>query len=398
MRPLTFLSTFTGIGGMDLGLERAGMQCLGMCEIDDKARSVLDSHWKDIPKHDDITTAISSGWADQFVGRVDILVGGAPCQDLSIAGKRAGFEGERSVLYFDMVALAAFVGAKYVVYENVSGLLTSNEGRDFGAAVVALAEAGFPHVEWRMLDSQHFGVPQRRNRVFTIGCAGEDGGHQILVEPESGVGDLTSINTQRENAATRTSYGIGMGGEALDQPWMVGPVTGTLNAGGHPGSYNGQDAHTNLFLIEGPRPEGIDVYPSPSRKSRRAQTDTDYEDATDLVATFSKKHRASSTTDYESWAQDNVHPTLNVFDVGDTRATALIVDPAVAQNYTVRRLTPTECERLQGLPDGWTAFNANGKPQSDSARYRQLGNAVTANVAEYVGRLINLHAHAVGHA
>jgi DNA (cytosine-5)-methyltransferase 1 len=410
---LTYLSTFTGIGGLDLGFERAGMECVGMCEIDQNARNILNRHWPEVPKHADITTAISSGWADQFVGRVDVLIGGAPCQDLSIAGKRAGFDGERSVLYFDMVALAAHVGARYVVYENVPGLHTSAQGRDFAAALLALAEGGFPHVDWRTLDSQHFGVPQRRHRIFVVGSAGEPCSGSILVEPEGGIGDLTSVVEARKATSSSLAASPGIrrwAGSAVEEgvaaPWMVGPVTGTLNAGGHPGSYNGQDAYTNLFPVHGPRPDDVDVYPHVYRKSRRA----------------------ADADDYETWVEDPFANTLNTYEnASDVRATTVVVDkpigfnwqngggygkanaglgitedgtgplstsqvPAIADGYVVRRITPLEAERLQGFPDGWTETGADGKPLSDSARYRALGNAVTVNVAEYVGRLITAHA------
>jgi DNA (cytosine-5)-methyltransferase 1 len=148
-----------------------------------------------------------------------------------------------------------------------------------------------------------------------------------------------------------------------------------------------------------------------------------------VIQTFNKLHRAANNTDYESWGESDVAPTQNVFDVGDIRATTIIVDdgeppitfnwqngggygnandglaitedgvgplttsqtPAVAHKYTVRRLTPTECERLQGFPDGHTEFRADGTRQSDTQRYKQLGNAVTVNVAEYIAALI-MHA------
>ena len=116
---MRYLSTFSGIGGMDLGLDRAGHECVGQVEIDKKARAVLERHWPDVPKHDDIRTA--KEWASDIglVGRVDLVCGGAPCQDLSVAGARAGFTGERSVLVLDMVALAAHLGAGWILYENV---------------------------------------------------------------------------------------------------------------------------------------------------------------------------------------------------------------------------------------------------------------------------------------
>jgi DNA (cytosine-5)-methyltransferase 1 len=183
-KPVRYLSTFSGIGGLDLGLDRAGMTCVGQVEIDTKARAILQRHWPDVPKHDDIRTA--KEWASDIglVGNVDVVCGGAPCQDLSVAGRREGFDGDRSVLVLDMVALAAHVEADWIIYENVPGLLSSNQGRDLGFLLTFLAGHGFHHVEWRTLDAQHFGVPQRRRRIFLIAGTATPRGGQILSERE----------------------------------------------------------------------------------------------------------------------------------------------------------------------------------------------------------------------
>lgn len=183
---MRFVSLFAGVGGFDLGFEHAGMTCVGQVEIDKHARAVLDRHWPDVPKHDDVTTARE--WADEcgLVGAVDIVAGGFPCQDVSVAGKRAGLAGERTGLFWDALAFAAHVQAGWIVLENVPGLLSSNKGRDFGVVVTALADAGYRHVEWRVLDSQFFGVPQRRRRVFVVASRHSAAGRTrpVLVEPE----------------------------------------------------------------------------------------------------------------------------------------------------------------------------------------------------------------------
>lgn len=216
-----YLSTFTGIGGMDIGFDQAGWECAGMVEIDKYCMSILNRHWPEVPKHDDIRTA--RDWCDEqgITGNVELVIGGAPCQDLSRAGKQKGFDGgERSVLFFDMVALAAHVGARWLVYENVPGLLTSNEGRDFGAVLVALAEAGFTHVEWRMLDSQHFGVPQRRERVLLVACTADLGVGEVLTEPESLHWHPEARFTAQANPAGQATDGVGAGGG--DEPGAGG--------------------------------------------------------------------------------------------------------------------------------------------------------------------------------
>lgn len=351
MKPMTFVSLFAGVGGFDLGFERAGMECIGQVERDKRAREVLDARFPDIPKHDDVQTA--ERWAHEqgLVGRTDVVCGGFPCQDVSVAGRRAGLAGSRSGLFWDALSFAQTVEARWLVLENVPGLLSSNEGRDFGVVLSALSDAGYSHIEWRVLDSQFFGVPQRRRRVFIVACTGDIGRRQVLTESESVRRGLAQSKQTRQDVAGT------LGGGSGDRGWS-------------------SDTDRMTFV--------------PYVKSRRAQNDEDY----------------------ETWIDRPISPTLNAFDnTTESRATVLafystgggndapvedlsptvkvgssgICAPvAIAQEQAVRRLTPTECERLQGFPDGWTDMVA------DSHRYRQMGNAVTVNVANYVGDCIRV--------
>jgi DNA (cytosine-5)-methyltransferase 1 len=283
------LSLFTGVGGFDLGFEAAGMTTVGQVEIDSKCREVLAAHWPDLPRHDDVTTA--KEWIDS-VGTVDIVSGGFPCQDVSVAGFRAGLAGARTGLFWDALAIAQAAEARWIVLENVPGLLSSNQGRDFGTVITALAHAGYRHVEWRVLDSQFFGVPQRRRRVFIVGCAGTPRRGSVLAESEG----------------------------------------------------SGRD-------------------PSPNGPTRPEVTDTVEE----------RPIAFGHTQGLDIQASDKATPTLRKNGSGGAVMTA----------KEVRRLTPIECERLQGFPDNWTSMI------SDSERYKQMGNAVSVPVTEWVGRMIN---------
>lgn len=182
MSQLRFVSLFAGVGGFDLGFEQAGMKCVGQVEIDKHCQKVLQKHWPDVPLHDDVTTAVE--WAKEkgLVGNVDIVCGGFPCQDVSVAGRRAGIAGARSGLFWDAIRFAREVEAHTLLLENVPGLLSSNQGRDFGVVISEMADSGYRHIEWRVLDSQFFGVPQRRRRVFIIGSSREDIKSPILLE------------------------------------------------------------------------------------------------------------------------------------------------------------------------------------------------------------------------
>ena len=201
---MRFVSLFAGVGGFDLGLEKSGHTCVGQVEIDKHAVSVLEQHWPNVPKHDDVRTA--KEWADAIglIGNTDIVCGGFPCQDVSVAGKRAGLAGERSGLFWDALEFAVHVKAQYLILENVPGLLSSNNGRDFGTVISEMADAGYRHIEWRVLDSQFFGVPQRRRRIFIIGSTTDRSGFPILIEREGLRGDTEESQPQGQKSPFAT--------------------------------------------------------------------------------------------------------------------------------------------------------------------------------------------------
>lgn len=229
---MKFVSLFAGVGGFDLGFEQQGWTCVGQVEIDKHARSILEKHWPDVPKHDDVCTARE--WADRegIVGTVDVVCGGFPCQDVSVAGKRAGLAGARTGLFWDALAFASHVKAETVILENVPGLLSSNNGRDFGVVISALADAGYRHVEWRVLDSQFFGVPQRRRRVFIVATTRDYGGREVLVEREGFGWNPSQGRTQ----GTDTTGSIEVStGQAFSLSAYAGynEGVGTINASDH---------------------------------------------------------------------------------------------------------------------------------------------------------------------
>lgn len=207
-----FVSLFAGVGGFDLGLEQSGHTCVGQVEIDKNARAILERHWPNVPKHDDVQTAID--WANEngLTGTVDLVVGGFPCQDLSVAGKRAGLAGKRSGLFFDALAFAQSVKAKTILLENVPGLLSSNQGRDFGQLLTELADAGFSNIEWRVLNSQFFGVAQRRRRVFIVASVGTEPFKQILAECEGSAGDSSQGEPSGQDVTGTVADSTGAGG------------------------------------------------------------------------------------------------------------------------------------------------------------------------------------------
>lgn len=176
---MRFLDLFAGIGGFRLGMERAGHECIGFCEIDKFARAsykAIHDTTGEIELHD-ITTV-----SDDFIrsiGNVDVICGGFPCQAFSIAGKRQGFEDTRGTLFFQIARFASILKPRYLFLENVKGLLHHNGGATFGTILETLEELGYD-VEWQVLNSKHFGVPQNRERVFIVGHSRGTSGRKIF--------------------------------------------------------------------------------------------------------------------------------------------------------------------------------------------------------------------------
>lgn len=290
-------SLFSGIGGIDLGLQWAGMKTIWFVEKEKYCQKVLTKHWPGVPIYGDIKEIDPT-----TLPRPDLLCGGFPCQDLSVAGKREGLAGERSGLWFEFLRIIDEIKPQWVLIENVPGLLSSNRGRDFTLILQGLAECGYC-AAWRILNAQYFGVPQRRRRVFIVASLRAGSCAQVLFEPSCGCWDSPPGREKGEE------------------------IAGTISGG--------------------------------SAESRRG-----YRNDLDTQGAF-------VVTAYENHAQDIRIAEHNY--------------QFLQQAMKVRRLTPTECLRLQGLPDNWINTYP---PLSDSAKYRMIGNSVAVPVIEWIGRRI----------
>ena len=194
----TAVSLFAGVGGFDLALERNGVKVVAAVEIDKKASSVLAKHFPNTKLFGDIQEVTGKDLIDAgFEPKGGIITGGFPCQDLSVAGKRAGLAGKRSGLFWEICRLLDETRAENFILENVPGLLSSNNGKDMACVVEALVERGYS-IGWRVLDAQYFGVPQRRRRVFIVGCLADGGGQGELqkysLSPKAAQGILRRAN------------------------------------------------------------------------------------------------------------------------------------------------------------------------------------------------------------
>jgi DNA (cytosine-5)-methyltransferase 1 len=205
------VSLFAGVGGFDLALERAGVPVVASVEIDKHARGVLQQQFPNTTLLEDVKNVTGDQLRELgFEGSDGIIVGGFPCQDLSVAGKRAGLAGGRSGLFWEICRILDETKTKWFVLENVPGLLSSNEGRDMGTVIQALVERGYG-VAYRILDAQYFGVAQRRRRIFIVGCLGNNGSApaEVLALIEGMRRYSSEINEKRKTTSATPALSFG---------------------------------------------------------------------------------------------------------------------------------------------------------------------------------------------
>jgi len=328
---MRYLSVCSGIEAASVAWRELDWHPVAFAEIDNFPSSVLAHHFPNVPNFGDLLDY--EKWPIER-GAIDVICGGPPCQSFSVAGKRGGMEDERGDLARTFFLLARRLRPEWIVFENVPGILSSAGGADFRSLLQTLTESGYGYA-YRILDAQHFGVAQRRRRLYLVANATDwRRAAAILFEPESLRGNFAPRSQARKSAPART-------GERVE-------IVGTLCADSHPGSYAGQDAYTGR-LIPAPIPlqDGREIDKSQNGLGIGREGDPSY--------------------------------TL------DTTGAA-----AVATPYAVRRLTPTECERLQGFPDDWTAVPYRGKPAADGPRYKAIGNSMAVPVMKWIGERIDI--------
>lgn len=421
---MRYLSLCSGIEAASVAWESLGWQAVAYSEIEPFACAVLAHHYPDVPNIGDMTQVFD--WRP-YVGTVDLVVAGTPCQDFSVAGKRAGLAGERSGLAMVFVQVLFVVRPEWFVWENVPGVFSTNGGRDFGTFLRALDDIGYS-CAWRVLDAQYFGVPQRRRRVFVVGHLGDwRPGAAVLFEPHCLRGDSAPRRkTQVDVAGTITASAGRSGGKGTDFSRITQALTGRLGGGGpddnkaQSGFYVPQPYKTantltsrmfkgvNSDLNEGQTPvisqygnkaealtcEGADASPcadrGPTVIAFHGSQDPDVSGAiTHPVArnqgrecciAFTERGRAAGRTlecqEERGYCQQ---------DPGGGRSHNLQIMTSQRQ---VRRLTPRECERLQGFPDDYTLIAYRGKPAADAPRYRALGNSMAVPVMDWIGERI----------
>lgn len=359
-KQLTFFDFFSGIGGFRIGLERAGFKCVGYCDCD-KYANQLYSNYFDTEKEyffNDITKINTSELPD-----FDILCGGFPCQSFSIAGKRRGFEDTRGTMFFEIARILSDKRPRYFILENVKGLLNHNGGKTFQTILKVLSDIGY-QVQWQLLNSKFFGVPQNRERVYIVGCYGKECIGKIFPltgtsqqnSCEINLKQITETSNNPQGKRIYTTDGISPcitashGNQAafINKPrfnkYKDADIVETLKVGGDTPLMKFRNG-TNLgYDVAGPG-DGINLA-FPQSKTRRGRVGK------------------------------GCSQTL------DTNCNMGTID-----GYRIRRLTPLECFRLQGFPDEMLKVGQE-LGLADGHLYKMAGNAVTVNVVEAVAKKI----------
>ncbi len=397
---MRFGSVCSGIEAASVAWHPLGWRAQFLAEIEPFPCAVLKHHYPTVPNHGDMTNF--KEWPD---ATLDVLCGGTPCQSFSNAGLRAGLDDPRGQLMLTFGAIAARYRPRWLVWENVPGVLSSSGGRDFGAFLGLLGFLGYGFA-YRVLDAQFVrvdgygrAVPQRRQRVFVVGCLGDwRSAAAVLLEREGLRGDSAPRRVSGARVAatlTRGADSSGKGGYAgRRQEDDVNIVAGAL-AGVGPGAgwrLGADEAAANHCVAHTLRADGFDASEDGTGRGTPLVSVGVRSVAPTLTTTYGKQPDSSDT---------NAGPMLVPMAFGWMNAAAqgMSVDtisptldkskhPAGVTATAVRRLMPLECERLQGFPDGYTAIPWRGKPAADGPRYKALGNSWAVNCARWVGRRI----------
>ena len=378
---MKFLDLFAGIGGFRLGMESAGHECVGFCEIDKYARAsykAIHNTEGEIELHD--ITRVTDESIRRF-GSVDVICGGFPCQAFSIAGHRRGFEDTRGTLFFEICRFASVLRPKYLFLENVRGLLNHDGGATFETIIRTLDELGYD-VEWQVLNSKNFGVPQNRERVFIIGhLRGERTRNVFPISGESEQSDhqppkIEIIgNTKNPNGTSKGTKSVVYGS---------GGVVGTLTATDY--KEPKQVAIKQFGILQPNFNQCGVVYETDGiAPTIRAYQGGGLEPKIRVKEATSKGYAEAEIGDSVNLSHPNSKTRRG--RVGKQVANTLLTGESqgvVEPDFRIRKLTPRECWRLQGFPD-W-AFDKAQEVNSNSQLYKQAGNSVTVNVIAAIAK------------
>ena len=440
---MRYLSVCSGIEAATVAWHPLGWTAAAYSEIEKFPSQVLAHHYPDVPNVGDMTK-----FKEWNLGSIDLLVGGTPCQSFSVAGLRKGLDDPRGNLMLTFLAIADQYRPRWLVWENVSGVLSSNGGKDFGTFLGALGELGYGFA-YRILDAQYFGVAQRRRRVFVVGYLGDwRAAAAVLFERHSLSGDSAPSREKRKEAAQGAragaaisshwdgdyphptlnqsakgsggvgfsnqeifsqrgaylaaqpiaTHGLGDGGELARCLNACNTASGRMDVSvdtfvSQPISFSGQmsEPQTDVDMtqtLQAKNPMavavGTDLY-NGAITGEVAVPMTNRSDGTGTGPTVMQQVGAfkpgQSAQAHSIGYESEMAPTLEAGSGGNNK-------PAVHHGMAVRRLTPVECERLQGFPDNYTDIQPKGKATPDGPRYKALGNSMAVPVMAWIGKRI----------
>ena len=384
---IRFGSVCSGIEAASVAWEPLGWEAQWFSEIEQFPSAVLAHRFPSVPNLGDMTLIHESETFNNAT--IDLLAGGTPCQSFSVAGLRKGLTDPRGNLMLTFLSLAQRKKPRWIVWENVPGVLSSNGGRDFGTFLQALAECGYGFA-YRVLDAQYFGVAQRRRRVFVVGYLGDwRPAGAVLFEQ-----DCLSGNTKksREKGKATSSDAQGNSGEG-----GIPRIAQTLSSRDHKGPSCGRDGlvgnpiaveKTHAFKVRGgSEVETGEQGGTPGKKDGKGYLGSD-ELAFTISTTQDQQIAQPIAVDTYNYTT-NERTTQTIRSQNDTEHIGAVLQPTMA----IRRLTPTECERLQGFPDGWTKIPYRNKPEEvcpDGPRYKACGNSMAVPVMRWIGERIQM--------
>jgi len=380
---MNYISVCSGIEAATVAWNKLGWNPLGFSEIDKFPSAVLQHHYPNVPNLGDMTNY--KEW--NINESVDLIIGGTPCQSFSISGLRKGLEDPRGNLALTYIGLLDHFKPKYFIWENVPGVLSSNKGEDFSSFIRAIQKIGYGFA-YRTLDAQYFGVPQRRKRVFVVGCSSGDwrSAAEILFEPES-----LSRDTEESRQKGKDSTKETRGSSTTDNRWPA-RISNTLDVAYHD-KLGLEDQHINADC---PKFVPVSIQGNLIGRSEKAGPNGvgASEDNTMYTLTKTDVHAVV----YEAHAKDaRYRDTEQTSPTMKARWENMTDTPIVYENHTplvnqsvIRRLTPVECERLQGFPCRYTEIPYNNRPHTpDGHRYKALGNSMAVPVIRWLGERIN---------
>ena len=416
---MNYLSVCSGIEAATVAWHELGWKPVGFSEIEKFPSQLLNHHYPHVTNYGDMTNY--KEW--NLNESIELLVGGTPCQSFSVAGLRKGLEDPRGNLMLTYLGIAEKFKPKWLLWENVPGVLSSNGGEDFACLLKGMAEFGYGFA-YRVLDAQHFGVPQRRRRVFVVGCLGDwRSAAKVLFESDSLSRDITPSRQEGKEIAncikaSPSSYGsynparsegnavlVSNGVSAIDLKEVSKTLTASYGTGGadldikplvlEPRAYNITFCDANGTRKD--RPNG-GLYVNETEVSN---TLTVAGVGTNIVShgfhvnarpdemKFERELSGTLTTCQTPGVAIDVYNQSIDGDVAATLTEACggsnTSGPKLMHGMRVRRLTPMECERLQGFPDGYT----HTPTSSDTTRYKALGNSMAVPVMRWIGKRIS---------